>query len=165
MKLPRRSRGNVLDADVYETLNQPRAFVYRAATHNVATGGAGVIIQWDTLVYDTDGMFDSTLNTQLTIRTAGLYEVKAWVLWPASAASYRQIFLGTSLSNFVVHRLNQPSAVTIVTSEVNSQLALNAGDFIQVYVAQNTGGVLTLPVSGTSSVYDHGLQACLISTI
>ncbi len=141
----------------------PRASVWRAAAHNVATGGAYVAIEFDNLDYDTDGMWATTAPTRLTCRTSGLYAVEGWCVWPTSGTSYRQICILKN-GNAQVVRTTPPFATTVVSSWISAQLALVAGDYLVLGVAQNTGGVLTLPANGTTAVRDHVFQACLIST-
>jgi hypothetical protein len=160
----RSGRGNVWGSDEHDALNVPRAAVYRAATHNIATGGAAQIITWDRLDHDTDGMWDPTKPTILTIRTTGLYVVTTAIVWPANNTNYRQLWIsrngGLTFGNII-----QPQLVTISSQELTAQTELYAGDTLNTFAAQNTGGVLTLPANGTQSSRDHRLHACLISTL
>lgn len=144
-------------------LDKPRAFVYRAATHNIPTGVATAVI-WDTVARDVDGMWSIANPTRLTARTQCTLKVTGWVLWPANAASFRQLSI---MRNGVVAftSIIQPNTVpTATTQELTRDVEMNAGDYVELGATQNTGGVLTLPVSGSASTYDHGLQVCLLST-
>jgi hypothetical protein len=161
-------RSNVWGSDEHEVLNVPRVCVIRKAVHNIAGGGVSTPIQWDGKLYDTDGMWDpagsATTISRLTCRTAGLYDVHGWILWPANATSYRQLWIVVN-AVLAYSTVIQPNTVpTVVSQETNRHIALNAGDYIQLAAGSNAGA-LTLPVTGSTAAYDHGFQACLISTI
>jgi hypothetical protein len=166
-------RGGVMGQSEYRVLNVPRCFAYRSASF-VLSSGVIAALPMDTKVWDTDSMFDLSNPTAITIRTPGVYDIDVWCLWPASAASYREAWIkvtgtGTPTAGALGGQHTSviaPNAVPTVTGqEIHRKVQLNKGDFFQLMINQSTGGNLTLPASGGSSIYEHGMQATLVSTL
>lgn len=158
-------RSGVVDSVVARMMDVPRAFVARSSAHNVGTGGGVTTIQWNTRNQDNDGMWGSTIPTRLTIKTPGEYEIVSWILWPANATSYRQIYLLLN-GGLYACKTEQPNTVpTVYSQEITRLIQLDAGDYIETGAAQNTGGTLTLPATGATCEWDHGCQVCLTSYV
>lgn len=158
-------RGNVYGSQGQgEALDVPRAFLWRSAAHNIANGGGAVAIEWDTAIYDVEGMWSSAANTRLTIRTQGIYAVNGWLLWPSDSTSYRELWV-THNGALEFVNLVQPSAVTVTGQSISRFVSCNAGDYLELKAAHNSAtNPLVLAGGGGQSTYDIGIQACLIST-
>lgn len=161
-------RGQMMGGDEYRVLNKPRVFVYRTTAHNIPNGGAYTAIQWNAKSYDTDSMWNSAVNTtRLTCNTPGEYDVNGFVVWPSDSTNYRHIGIrvnGVATARFC--GLVQPNAVTVTGQDITRRVTLNRGDYIELVLAQNTvTNPLVLGASPVLSTYDHGLQACLVSTL
>lgn len=166
-------RSGVMGQNEYRVLNVPRCFVHRTASFVLSTGIIAAL-PMDTVVWDNDQMFQIANPTAITIRTSGVYDIDCWCLWPAAAASYREMWIkvtgtGTPTAGALGGQhtgVIAPNAVPTVTGqEIHRKVQLNKGDFFQMFINQSTGGNLTLPASGGSSIYEHGMQATLVSTL
>lgn len=156
-------RGNILNG-ISRILDKPRVFVYRTAGHPVAGTGAAVKIIWDSVDTDVEGMFSTGTNTRITCVTAGLWQVEGWVLWPANGNSYRQLWIMKNNALTFSSVIGPNQVPTVTSQELSRQIRLTAGDYLELAAGQGTGGILTLPATGGSSAFDHGFQACWIST-
>ncbi|MEY4371417.1 MAG: hypothetical protein RL219_186 [Actinomycetota bacterium] len=115
--------------------------------------------------YDTGGFHSTSSNTsRLTIPTGygGIYRVTASVTWTAYAgnglflqvrkngAASTAASLAASIGNFGSLTANMDPIVTL-----NGQLRLAAGDYIELYTAQNSGSALAL--KGTTQAHRFGI--------
>jgi hypothetical protein len=155
-------RGNVYGSQGQaEVLDVPRCSVYRATAHNVGTGGTPNQISFDTLDYQSEGMWNPAAPTHITCLTAGVYLFTGQVVWPSNATNFRNLaFLKNGVTVYG-DSYATPSAVTVTGQNTAAHIPLNAGDYVEMYAAQNTGGVLTLPANPRW----QAASACLISTI
>ncbi len=142
-------------------LSPPRCGAYQTASTNMATSGVGAVILWDTELYDTDSIHSTVTNTsRFTSATTGLYRVHGSLGFAANATGYRSVNVrknaagasggGTSVGVFRV-----PATATLSTLvPFSCSVQLTAGDYIEVFGAQASGGALaTDPGVGNSSIY------------
>jgi hypothetical protein len=108
--------------------------------------------------FDTDGMFDIASPTRLTCNTAGKYLVTGSqefssippvgsraVIFRVNGGSF------TATQSGVPDPAVSPSVVSLTTSGLYD---LAVGDYIEMYVYQNSGGSMDLPVSvGASPLF------------
>lgn len=160
---PSAARGQI-DAVTGRILNKPRCFVSRQAAHNIANGGTLQFITFDTVVRDDEGLWDASNPTVLTLKTPGEYTCTGFAVWPSNSTNFRQIFLVVNgVARFA--DIIAPQPVTTSSQQITREVELNAGDELQLALAQNTTtNPLVLPASPAMSVYDHGLQIVLSST-
>lgn len=115
--------------------------------------------------YDTGGFHSTTTNTsRLTVPTGygGVYQITASVTWTPSStgAVFLQVrkngaastapSLAASAGNFGSLFANGDPIV-----QCNGQLRLVAGDYVELYTAQNSGGALAL--KGTTQAHRFGI--------
>lgn len=108
------------------------------------------LVTWNAEVYDKpdDSMHDTSANnSRLTCRVAGRYLASAIVEWTASAAGvYKQAQLYVNGSPMFV--VNQPTIKDAGTETILPYafppLDLSDGDYVELYVAQDTGGALNM---------------------
>ena len=106
--------------------------------------GTGTLVSWDTEVNDTDSMHDQSVNpTRITIRTPGVYAVLARAQFALSATGVRGLSI---LRNGVAVAENEstPNATVVHGMDVETTIACNAGDYLEVIAVQNSGGALNL---------------------
>lgn len=130
-------------------LDPPRASVYTSVDTTMATSTA-TAIAFDVEFYDTDSMHDNvTNNSRLTINTSGVYLVKGMVGFASNTTGYREVEIRKNGSGVARSRLQtQPTAIG-TTVLIAADIALTAGDYIQLFGWQNSGGNL-LTVSGAT---------------
>lgn len=158
-------RGNVYGSQGQgEALNVPRASVYRTTALGIPTG-TPTLIPWDTVEYDTDGMWRPGTPSALICVTAGVYRYTCWGSYAnAGDATFRQFY-------FTKNGLDQRSEIVLTafngfrTSLTNSvEFDMDAGDFVQPVFAH---GSATTPLAfgvATAATRLNGFQCCLVST-
>jgi hypothetical protein len=129
--------------------NQPDTCrVYNSAnisiTHNTLT-----VIDWDSERHDTNGMHSTSTNTsRITLQKGGQYFIELSVLFAAESAPNsikiaRILLNGSTLLAGQVHRSVGGGSVTQIIS-CSAMPYLQASDYIEAQVFQNTGASLNL---------------------
>ena len=147
-------------------MNPPRVKVYSNAGQSFATS-EGIITNWDTQVYDSDGMWSSGAASKLVAVTAGWYEVILHLNWEVynnsnpgnrfaavkkNAASDPDIDAGGRAA--IVGEDSQflsPSSSDPQTNHICTIVRLSAADYLEA-VAYNT-------VSTSRSIIVSGVPA------
>lgn len=121
------------------------ARVSRAATQSIATA-SNTAVQWDTEDRDDNNYWSSTANTRFTIPAAGWYQVEAAFAWAANANGSRRIYIaknGDTTNPLAVEWEGPVIGVTLHQS-IGTMAYLNAGDYVEIYGRQDSGGNLNL---------------------
>ena len=128
----------------------PQARVELAgAVQSIPNANTITAVSFDTVVFDTAGLYNGANSTRLTAPVTGVYQIDAGASWTANNTSFR--FLG-------IYHGNAPGGTEIAASEVsaNSDNAretqqtastlykLSAGDYIEIGVAHSTAAPLNL---------------------
>jgi hypothetical protein len=128
------------------------------------TTGVFTGLNWDTVVYDTAGLFNATAPDTLTAPIAGVYAIDAGVRWAANATGFR--FAGICINQvpascFVADNIavseyatnDDPGIGTprLTQQSVSTQVKLAAGAVVHAVVAQDSGGALS--VDGFRATY------------
>src|SRR5262245_18850717 len=107
-------------------------------------------VAFDSERYDTAAMHDNaTNNTRLTAPVPGIYLVAAAVAWPFDPDGFRQLHLrvnGTMTD--IAFQGVDPIAAGL---QAATQVRLEAGDFVEAYVFQDSGGLLNVSKFNDSS--------------
>lgn len=156
-------RGNKMSGR-QNILDMPRAGIYRAAALGIITG-TPTAVPWDTLDYDTDGMWSAASPTALFARTAGTYRFTCWGNFANAAdTTYRQFYFTKNIADargqVTVAAIN--GLQTAICSSID--YPMNAGDFIQPIWAHVSA---TTPLAfsvATAATRINGFTACLLST-
>lgn len=143
--------------------------INRSTNQTIATAGPYVTVQWDKVVFDTDGMVNlSNFNTRITINTPGWYMVSGNTEWNtgSSTGERDQKFLvngqsakHTSAGQLVGGTIDRKSLYTVDWARCSipvNNTAVNTihfsffpfyfstGDYVELQVAQNSGGDLAI---------------------
>lgn len=134
------------------------------ATTSIATA-TWSLLTFATEEYDTGGFHSTSTNTgRLTVPTGygGVYQVFASVTWTQNAgnglflqlrkngAASTAASLASSMANFGSLFANGDPIL-----QLHGQLRLTAGDYVELYTAQNSGGNLAL--KGTTQAHRFGI--------
>lgn len=103
-------------------------------------------LQYTSEVFDTDGFHDNaTNNSRITIPTGkgGKYLITSSIQWDASGTGRRtlRIYVNGSFGNSYFNEIS-PVASTYPFNVFTGVLALNAGDYIETFVNQTSGGTM-----------------------
>ena len=99
---------------------------------------------FDTNVYDNDAMHSTTANnTRLTAPISGIYEVTGQIAWDVGGGTLRVARIDVDGSSSDAIAASQaPNPTHSVYQEVTGQLHLNAGDYVELVGAQDSGASL-----------------------
>ncbi len=109
------------------------------------------VLTFNTTKYDTDNMHNNSFRTsRITLNRAGKYQFGTTQDWTASATGVRLLRVkingGTQIS------YNSTNALSTVGQDTQQQLVdeyiFAAGDYIEVYALQDSGGALNLNAFG-----------------
>lgn len=98
---------------------------------------------FDTLIIDTNSEWDA-VNKYWVCQTDGTYIVNASLYWTASATGYRAIYIYVDGSLVQFH--TEPGAAVATVSSITYKLSLTAGQYVEIYGRQSSGGNLDVIV-------------------
>jgi len=134
----------------------PRVHVYNAAGQSIPSSATFNLMLWDSEIYDTDSMHSTSVNTsRITFTTSGTYHVDVMICF--ASATYTTLSLQVNLNGGGVI-----GGGTNLRQMLYDQGAGNAGpftfdrfftagDYIEVFVAQVSGGAKTTATSPLGS--------------
>lgn len=129
--------------------------VLRRSSNQTLTTGANTAILFDTEDTDTDGLHDLVTNTsRLTISRTGLWLVGAALRFAGNATSFRRTTIVRN-STDVLSSMNMET-VTAVVQDIALPVVLRrltAGDFLELFAVQNSGGNLDVQATNFLSPY------------
>ena len=130
------------------------------AVSNVSTGSISVsnntdtVVTWDTEAYDTDSFHSTVTNTsRMTIPTGkgGKYIVTSKFRWDTNTTGNRSVTFyvnGTGVDGTNIAG-NYASPFQVYTAVLN----VSAGDYVEVYAFQDSGGTRTLNLNQNQSKF------------
>lgn len=139
--------------------NTPRCLAYPTGTQTFTTGvyaplalGAEV---YDIVQSGDAPMHDNTTNnSRIFIRTPGKYEISAQILWDVNTTGSRSLQIrknaAGSISGGTQVMVTNNSTIATFATAVQSPVweeEFSAGDYVEMFGFQNSGGNLTTSVS------------------
>ena len=147
-------------------LSTPRVAVSNSTGHS-HTSGTSLLLTWDTEAYDTDNLHSTSTNTsRITATTAGLYQITARQAFAANATGIRSLDVrknaaGSSSGGTRIGYDSQTPVSGAVTSVcVICDVFLNAGDYLEAFGFQSSGGALSDDATAGLTMF----QARLVAT-
>jgi hypothetical protein len=133
-----------------------RAVAARATTasgQSIATA-TDTKVDWDAIAYDTHGAFDIATNDRFTAPVSGKYRVSAAIEWAVSSSGFRAISIrkNGAVYSYLDFESN-PSGSNTEVCTGSDTVDLSAGDYIEIYAFQNSGGSLAIGNSGAQLNY------------
>jgi hypothetical protein len=136
-----------------------RVSAYLSANQTIPSGTA-TKVQLDTEVFDGNNEYDPTTNYRFTAANAGYYLVLANVLYYTYAANnLAQGMIYKNDSSIFQNTSHTGSTSGNLGISLSAVVYLEAGDYIEIYTLQNTGGTRTLyGGAGKTSLFIHRLS-------
>ena len=143
----------------------PRAYVYQSSVTSVANSAASwTLLPMQAEVFDIVQSGDSPMHDTTTdpsriyIRTTGKYEINGQVQIVLNSAGYRaaQVRLnaagsGSGGTQLALNVVDASSAALVSLPIPTVEVSLTAGDYVEAFAQQNSGGALnTIVGSGVS---------------
>lgn len=131
----------------------PGARVRRTTTGQSIANGNSTMLTFDTADLNTGGVWNAGQNDRLTAQVAGTYVITAAVLWEHSTIGERRLglFVNGSIGTKIAYAIEGPDSSGALQQNVSTVYHLNAGDYVQAQVEQNSGGALLAIVEGNDS--------------
>lgn len=157
--------GNVLSW----LLNPPRATVYRSSGQSFSSGSVA-LVNWTTELVDTDTMWASGHPSRLVFQTAGRFLVEALAHFNGFASGAGYLSLGVNTAGAPPSGASKLQELTLPTAGTGFYLSLpltftytfNAGDYIEMFLNQTSGGAVTAFPGG--AYFDGHLGASWVAT-
>lgn len=137
-------------ADVWQQsglfFDPPHCRVYNNAAQSIANA-TDTTLAFNSESLDNDTMHDNvTLNSRVTIRTAGLYIINANIEWPTNGTGERTLYLFLNGTTVLPGYTAVPSTniVDAVGQSTSCFYKFIAGDFIEVRVKQTSTAPLNI---------------------
>jgi hypothetical protein len=130
--------------------DKPRARVYRTSAQSIPSGAATMVL-FDAERYDVGGCHSTVSNTsRLTVPSGGdgLYVMGANLLLAAAAGGARQCGLRINGSVFLGITSAVPETIYGNYFAISTEYELAAGDYVEVFVFQDTGAAVNLAATG-----------------
>jgi hypothetical protein len=133
----------------------PSVRVYGTSPTTVTSGGGQTIVSWNSEAFDAAGMHDNTNPTRLTAPISGVYAISGSAQFLSAATGYRQIGIypnGTA-GRFVSVLIPVGSAAEYTYTEASTLALLNAGDYVELKLAQTSSTASLTTNSGSDSSF------------
>jgi hypothetical protein len=121
-----------------------------AAGQSIETGATGEILDFGTVITDSHGSVTTGASWKFTAPKSGTYSVKASATlasgggWAAGEYMFLQLYKNGVSGEYIAVSFQQATHTTNVVCAGSTDIKLIAGDYIQLYVAQNSGGTIAL---------------------
>lgn len=137
-----------------EFLIDPPACSVSNAAVTVASSVTLAALAADTEQYDNDSMHSTvSSNSRITIQTAGRYEIGCVVKYSASASGNRStVFKVNGTTSYNVD-LRTGTGTNTTAISGSRTLVLAAGDYVEVFMFQNSGGDLDVTLDEFYAIF------------
>lgn len=131
--------------------NVPGARVTHSANQSVLNGTA-TALNFNSERYDTDNIHSTSSNTsRLTCVTPGRYSISTNIRFDINATGYRKVGILLNGATYIAFQ-TQPAVSGVETDiSLTTQYQLVAGNYVEVWVQQNSGGALNVISGGNFS--------------
>lgn len=133
--------------------NSVSAFLYKSAPQTIPNA-TWTAVTFDSESWDTNGFHSTTTNTsRITIPAglAGKYEFNARGFFVPSAVGIRYIAIYINGVNYRIAYF--PASANDFAIALNTKFNLSAGDYLEVYVYQSSGGNLNFYASSSEGEF------------
>lgn len=130
----------------------PFCRAYHSVDQSIATGGGLTALALNSERWDTDGIHDTaTNNSRLTCQTAGTYVITGNVRFASNATGYRLVGIRQDAGSLYGTQLFAALSGGDTIVSVATELRLTATQYVELCVAQTSGGALNVNGASTSN--------------
>lgn len=132
---------------------KPLARVYNSAALTIANN-TPTALTFNSERFDIAGMHSTSSNTsRLTVPTGcgGKYRIGAHIQWASNASGNRAVWLYANGATVCAVEEKTPFSGAAISMSVSTLWTLAAGDYVEVYVQQTSGGSLNVNVASAYS--------------
>lgn len=130
--------------------NPPACRVYRTTAQTIANS-SNTALAFNSERYDTAAMHDNvTNNSRITIPTTGIYHVGGGIEWSATGAYTQAVFIIKNAATFLA-QITAESGAPLSRVNLSTTDKFNAGEFVELWVVQFSGGNLNINATGNVS--------------
>lgn len=153
----------ILNANIRDAVNflknRPHAVLRRITTNQPVSNNTNTPIFWNGEDLDTDSGHSNVTNpSRYTVVTAGYYQLTPTVVWATNGSGYRQIFVAKNGDTTHRYGMNNTFVLGVsgaqVCMNISVVLGLQAGDYVEVWVYQNSGGSLDVSISNADPRFE-----------
>jgi len=131
--------------------------VYRSTTQRL-DNGAWVPIAYDTEIEDTDGCWSSANDTRLIAQRDGTYVISASVAIPRGTTDRKLYYIGIRKNGSDWQHMNMRdsnAASSFVNCSISCAVVMEAGDYVEVVVQQNSGAAQNTEAADTTKLHNN----------
>lgn len=165
------TNGQVLTADstastglVWGQIKGYGCSLYKSGSAQTIANNSLTAVTWETENWDTNSFHSTSTNTsRITIPAGlgGLYQVNGFISFQSgSATGTRDVYMGVNGGNYYAAGRIQGNASHELIVSVNAVLQLAAGDYVEIFVYQNSGASTTIPI--TSGGYGNSFNVAFL---
>ena len=133
--------------------NTPSFLAYQSSAQAIANA-SNVKVQFDTELFDSDGMYDHSTNYRFTPTTAGKYVVGAKIKFNNCASSRVYTMIYKNGSEYERSEKRNDSSGTDPDPISNLIIDFNgSSDYVEVYARQESGGSIDTNVGVITRMY------------
>ena len=125
----------------------PTVRVFSTSSQSTATGTSAKI-NFDGEDYDQSAMHDPGTPSDLVAPIAGTYAISAEITFQSNPTGFRALTIAKTGTSGIAFYMPALSVETPVNG--STQMHLNAGDVVQFFAFQNSGGALNVQVFNTA---------------
>jgi hypothetical protein len=103
-------------------------------------------LPFDTVEFDTDGIFNPITPTRLTAQTAGKYLIIGYVEIATSftTTGYREVAIWLNGSTRIAREVHVPSATAPTLTTISTYYFLDVNDYVELAVIQTSESTLNV---------------------
>ena len=144
----------VRDNQEYSARNKPHCRVYNSAAISLATSNVDQALTFNSERYDVGGCHSTASNTgRITIPSGegGKYLITGHVEIASNATGDRQLSIRLNGSTAIAAQRVGANASSVTIQSLSVVYALAAGDYVELWALQSSGGALNVTASGNYS--------------
>jgi hypothetical protein len=128
----------------------PAARVARTSAQGITSGIPSKRLNFTSERYDTAGLHSTSNLSRLTAPVTGIYEVTAHVSWDINSSGSRHVGLHQNANTELAQEhLNANAADGLVDQNIATVARFTAGQFLEVFVVQDSGGTRSVTSEAT----------------
>jgi hypothetical protein len=111
-------------------------------------------VQLNSISIDKTGSFDNVTNYRYTFRSPGIYRVSANVRYAPNATGVRVVYIYKNGSTYASKDTFNGTASYSVGTDVSTLIEVVAGDYVECFTYQDSGGALDLSAGSNLTFFD-----------